>query len=95
MSLAWMTVDHRREDWPRIRPSIKSRASVARCYLRTLWRLAAGFVAGLALGPALFHLIQARAESERRHRPGPRSPACRFLVVRRSIRDGSQYKAAR
>jgi hypothetical protein len=91
MSLAWMTVDHRREDWIRIRPTIKSRAIIARWYLRTLWRLASGFVAGLAL----FHLIQARAESERRHLLGPRIPACCFLVVRRSIRDGSPYNAAR
>lgn len=91
MSLAWMTVDHRREDWIRIRPTIKRRAIIARRYLPTLWRLAAGFVTGLAL----FHLIQARGESERHYRPGPRISACCFLVMRRSIRDGSPYNAAR
>lgn len=64
MSLAWMTTDYRREDWPRVKPTLKSRAIIARWYLRAAWRWAAGFVSGLILGLMLLNLIQARAERE-------------------------------
>ena len=64
MSLAWMTVDYKREDWPRVKPNLRSRITIARWYLRAAWKWAMGFVSGFTLALALLHLIQARAEHE-------------------------------
>ena len=64
MSLAWMTVDHRREDWPRTKHNLKSRIIIAWWHVRALWKWAAGFVSGFTLALALLNLIQARAEQE-------------------------------
>jgi hypothetical protein len=63
MSLAWMTVD-RREDWPHVKPNLRSRITIARWYVLAAWNWAIGFVTGLILGLALLNLIQARAEQE-------------------------------
>src|SRR5258706_7219812 len=64
MSLAWMTVDYKREDWPCVKPNLKSRITIARWYLRAAWKWVIGFVTGLIFGLALLHLTQARAERE-------------------------------
>ena len=64
MSLAWMTADYTREDWPRIKPNLRSRITIARRCLRAAWEWVAGFVTGLILGLALLNLIRARAERE-------------------------------
>ena len=64
MSLAWMTVDYRREDWPRVKPNLRSRITIARWYARAAWKWAIGFVTGLIVGLALLNLIRARAEQE-------------------------------
>jgi hypothetical protein len=64
MSLAWMTVDYRSKEWPRVKPNLRSRITIARWYVRAAWRWAAGFVTGFALALALLHLIEARAKQE-------------------------------
>lgn len=68
MSLAWMTVSHRRDDWPVVKHTLKSRAIVAWCrvrwYLRKIWKWVAGFVIGFTLGVAVLNLIQAHAAQE-------------------------------
>ena len=64
MSLAWMTVDHRAENWPCIKPTIKSRAIVAWWSVRAWWKSVTGSITGLIVGLALLNLIQARAEQE-------------------------------
>ncbi len=60
MSLAWMTVDHRR-----VQPTgdDDTACHIRRC-LRAALKRAIGFVTGLVLGLALLNLIQARAEQE-------------------------------
>ena len=64
MSLAWLTSDYRREDWPRVKPNLRSGITIARWYVRAAWKSVIGFIIGFTLALALLNLIQAQAEQE-------------------------------